>query len=69
MIALEKGLKREKLNLKPEALTWIGAKSTAVNIFPHQSSITLACGVLHGIESLNFDVLVFLNFFPYGFFL
>lgn len=36
MIALEKGLKWEKkLNLKPEALTWIGAKTTAVNIFPH----------------------------------
>lgn len=34
MIALEKGLKWEKLNLKPEALTWIGAKSMAVDISP-----------------------------------
>lgn len=69
MIVLEKGLKWEKLNLKPEALTRIGAKSMVVDILPHQSSITLACGVLHGMESLNFDVLMFLNFFLYGFFL
>lgn len=57
----------EKLNLKPEALTWIGFKCMAVDILPNQSSITLACGVLHGMESLNFDVLIFLNFFLYGF--
>lgn len=46
MIVLEKGLKWEKLNLKPEALTRIGAKSMAVDILPHY--LGLRCSSWNG---------------------
>jgi hypothetical protein len=63
-------MNRDQVSTKLEALSWVRDNNVlwmAVKNLPQQGSITLACGIRHGMKSLQFDVLLFLNISLYGF--